>query len=171
MISGMLKLFIVDRYILKELSFNVAAATMVLVLIFGGIRFIRLLGQATEGIVPGDTILALAGYEAVGALILLLPLAAFLAVILVLGRMANDNEVIALFACGISRGHLLRVILIFGLLLAMTVGVISLYLAPVALAKGYRLKQQALLAAETSGLVAGSFKKTNHGQRDRKSVV
>lgn len=161
----MLKLFIVDRYILKELSFNVAAATMVLLLIFGGIRFIRLLGQATEGVVPGNTILALAGYEAVGALILLLPLAAFLAVILVLGRMANDNEVIALFACGISRGHLLRVILIFGLLLATTVGFISLYLAPLALAKGYHLKQKALLAAETSGLVAGSFKEINHGQR------
>jgi lipopolysaccharide export system permease protein len=161
----MFKLLIVDRYILKELSLNVAAATMVLLLIFGGIRFIRLLGKAAEGTVPGETILALSSYEAVGALILLLPLAAFLAVILVLGRMVNDSEMIALFACGVSRGRLLRVILIFGLVLAMGVGFISLYLAPLASAKGYRLKQQALLAAETSGLVAGNFKETKNGQR------
>jgi lipopolysaccharide export system permease protein len=47
----------------------------------------------------------------------------------------------------------------------MGVGFISLYLAPLASAKGYRLKQQALLAAETSGLVAGNFKETKNGQR------
>lgn len=161
----MFKLLIVDRYILKELSLNVTAITLVLLLIFGGIRFIRFLGQATEGKVPGEAILALSGYEAIGALVLLLPLASFLAVILVLGRMANDNEVIALFACGVSRGHLLRVVLTFGLALAIGVGCISLYLGPVALAEGYHLQQQALLAAETSGLVAGNFKEIQHGQR------
>ncbi|BAW80454.1 YjgP/YjgQ family permease [Candidatus Nitrosoglobus terrae] len=161
----MFKFFIIDRYILKELSLNVAGATMILMLIFGGIRFIHLLGKAAEGAVPGETIFALAAYESVGALILLLPLAAFLSVILVLGRMGNDGETIALFACGISRNRLLQVVLLFGLILAIASGFISLYLAPLALAKGYRLEQQALLAAETSGLVAGGFKETNNGQR------
>ncbi|QBQ55501.1 LPS export ABC transporter permease LptF [Nitrosococcus wardiae] len=160
----MFKFRIVDRYILKELSLNVTAVTLVLLLIFGGIRFIRFLGQATEGKVPGETILALSAYEAIGALVLLLPLAAFLAVILVLGRMANDSEIVVLFACGISRGHLLRVVLTFGLVLAIGVGCISLYLGPLASAEGYRLKQQAILAAETSGLVAGNFKKIKGGQ-------
>lgn len=162
--EGMFKFRIVDRYILKELSLNVTAITLVLLLIFGGIRFIRFLGQATEGKVPGETILALSAYEAIGALVLLLPLAAFLAVILVLGRMANDSEIVVLFACGISRGHLLRVVLTFGLVLAIGVGCISLYLGPLASAEGYRLKQEAILAAETSGLVAGNFKKTKGGQ-------
>ncbi|ABA58374.1 permease YjgP/YjgQ [Nitrosococcus oceani ATCC 19707] len=161
----MFKLLIVDRYILKELSLNATAITLVLLLIFGGIRFIRFLSQATEGKVPGEAILALSGYEAIGALVLLLPLASFLAVLLALGRMGADNEVIALFACGVSRGHLLRVVLTFGLALAIGVGGISLYLGPAASAEGYRLKQQALLAAETSGLVAGNFKEAQHGQR------
>ncbi|ADJ28581.1 LPS export ABC transporter permease LptF [Nitrosococcus watsonii] len=161
----MLKFLIVDRYILKELSLNATAITLVLLLIFGGIRFIRFLSQATKGKVPGEAILALSGYEAIGALVLLLPLASFLAVLLALGRMGADNEVIALFACGVSRRHLLRVVLTFGLVLAIGVGSISLYLGPAASAEGYRLKQQALLAAETSGLVAGNFKESQHGQR------
>lgn len=161
----MFRFFIAERYILKEMSLNVLAVTTVLLLIFAGIRFIRLLGHAVEGKVPGGTIFALSGYEAVSALVLILPLGAFLAVILVLGRMASDSEIIALFACGVSRGRLLSVVLIFGLALATGVGFISLYLGPLASAKGYRLKQQALLAAETSGLVAGSFKETGHGQR------
>lgn len=161
----MLRFFIAERYILKELSLNVLAVTAILLLIFGGIRFIHFLGYATEGKVPGGTIFALSGYEAVSALVLILPLGAFLAVILVLGRMASDSEIIALFACGVSRGRLLGVVLIFGLALATGVGLISLYLGPLASAEGYRLKQQALLAAETSSLVAGSFKETKHGQR------
>lgn len=161
----MFKLLIVDRYILKELSLNVIAVTSVLLLIFGGIRFIRFLGQAAEGKVPGETILALSAYEAVGALVLLLPLASFLAVILVLGRMASDSEIMALFACGVSRDHLLRIIFAFGMVLAAGVGAVSLYLGPLASAEGYRLKQQAILTAETSGLVAGNFKETGHGQR------
>ncbi len=160
----MFRFFIVERYILKELSLTVCAVTIVLLLIFAGIRFIHFLGYATEGKVPSETIFALSGYQAVSALMLILPLSAFLAVILVLGRMANDGEVIALFACGVSRGRFLRVVLIFGLLLATVVGFISLYLGPLASAEGYRLKQWALLAAETSGLVAGSFKEIKHGQ-------
>jgi lipopolysaccharide export system permease protein len=161
----MLRLPIIDRYLLKELVLTTVAVTMVLLLIFAGIRFIRFLAQAAAGKVPAATIFALSGYEAIGSLVLLLPLGAFLAVILVLGRMASDNEVIALFACGVSRDRLLRVIFAFGLVLAVIVGGISLSLAPLAMADGYRLKQQALLAAETGGLVAGDFKETKGGQR------
>ncbi|CAH9018123.1 LPS export ABC transporter permease LptF [Candidatus Nitrosacidococcus sp. I8] len=161
----MLRIFLIDRYILKELSLNVAASTLILMLIFGGLRFIHFLGKAARGDIPAGTVLSLASYESLGALVLLLPLAAFLAVILVLGRMGNDGETIALYACGVGRNHLLRVMLIFGVLLAMVVGTISLYLAPLALARGYRIEQQALLAAETTGLVAGDFKKTHSGER------
>lgn len=160
----MFRFLIVERYILKELSLTVLAVTSVLLLIFAGIRFLHFLKYATEGTVPSETIFALSAYQAVSALMLILPLATFLAVILVLGRMASDGEVIALFACGISRGRFLRVVLVFGLTLATVVGFISLYLGPLASAKGYRLKQWALLAAETSDLVAGSFKEINHGQ-------
>lgn len=70
-------LSVIDRYMLREFILNLLAVTSVLWLIFVATRFARYLAQAAVGNLPGEVIFTLLGYSSLGALSLLLPIAAF----------------------------------------------------------------------------------------------
>ena len=83
---------VVDRYLLREFSLTLLAVIGLLWLIYIATRFARYLAQAAVGNLPSEVIFTLLGYSSLGALSLLLPIGAFLAVMLALGRMNTDNE-------------------------------------------------------------------------------
>lgn len=157
-------LSVIDRYLLREFILNLFAVTSVLWLIFVATRFARYLAQAAVGNLPGEVIFTLLGYSSLGALSLLLPIAAFLAVMLALGRMSSDNELTVIAACGIPARRVMRNVTIFSGTIAIIVAVLSLAIVPNALSGRYELEQQAKLTANTSGLVAGSFKESRDGK-------
>ena len=95
-------LWVIDRYMLKEFVINLTAITGVLWLIYISTRFARYLAEAAVGNMPADVIFSLLGFSSLGALSILLPIAAFLGVMLTLGRMSSDNELTVMAACGIS---------------------------------------------------------------------
>lgn len=154
---------IIDRYLWREFALYLAAVTSVLWLIFVATRFARYLAQAAVGVLPSDVIFTLLGYSSLGALSLLLPMGTFLAVMLALGRMNADNELIVIASCGISSGRLTRNVLIFSGMIAIIVGLLSFVLVPEALSGRYELDQRAKIVANTSGLVAGTFKESRNG--------
>ena len=157
-------LSVIDRYLLREFILNLLAVTSVLWLIFVATRFARYLAQAAVGNIPGEVIFTLLGYSSLGALSLLLPIAAFLAVMLALGRMSSDNELTVIAACGIPASRVMRNVGIFSGSIALIVAVLSLLIVPNVLSGRYELEQQAKLTADTSGLVAGSFKESRDGK-------
>jgi lipopolysaccharide export system permease protein len=87
---------------------------------------------------------------------LILPLAFFLAILLALGRLYKDNEITALAACGM--GVPFGAIVGFGVLFAVCVGILSLFLAPWAEHEGKRLASRASADAEISGLRRGDLR-------------
>ncbi|OUR89430.1 LPS export ABC transporter permease LptF [Methylophaga sp. 42_8_T64] len=157
-------LSVIDRYLLREFILNLLAVTSVLWLIFVATRFARYLAQAAVGNLPGDVIFTLLGYSSLGALSLLLPIAAFLAVMLALGRMSSDNELTVIAACGIPASRVMRNVGLFSGFIALIVAILSLLIVPNVLSGRYELEQQAKLTADTSGLVAGSFKESRDGK-------
>lgn len=157
-------LSVIDRYMLREFILNLLAVTSVLWLIFVATRFARYLAQAAVGNLPGEVIFTLLGYSSLGALSLLLPIAAFLAVMLALGRMSSDNELTVIAACGIPGHRIMRNVGIFSGTVAIIVALLSLWIVPDVLTGRYELEQQAKLSADTSGLVAGSFKESRDGK-------
>lgn len=156
-------LSVIDRYLLREFVLNLLAVISVLWLIFVATRFARYLAQAAVGNLPGEVIFTLLGYSSLGALSVLLPIAAFLAVMLALGRMSSDNELTVISACGISANRVMRNVGLFSGSIAIIVAVLSLVIVPNVLSGRYELEQQAKLTADTSGLVAGSFKESRNG--------
>ena len=152
-------LSVIDRYLLREFILNLLAVTSVLWLIFVATRFSRYLAQAAVGNLPGDVIFTLLGYSSLGALSLLLPIAAFLAVMLALGRMSSDSELTVIAACGIPASRVMRNVGLFSGFVALIVAILSLLIVPNVLSGRYELEQQAKLTADTSGLVAGVLKK------------
>jgi lipopolysaccharide export system permease protein len=152
-----------DRYLLKECVINLVAVTGVLWLIYVSTRFARYLADAAVGNMPADVIFSLLGLSSLGALSILLPIGAFLAVMLSLGRMSSDNELTVMAACGISRLRIMRNIMLFAGTVAMVVAVLALFVVPGALSDRYQLQEKAKISANTTGLIAGSFKESEEG--------
>jgi len=148
---------------LREFLYNLLAVTSILLLIYIATRFARYLAKAAAGSLPSEVIFTLLGYSSLGALVLLLPMGAFLAVMLGLSRMNSDNELVVISACGISDRRIMRNILLFSGTIATIVAVLALYIIPSVLASNNIVEQQAKLAAETSGLIAGTFKESRKG--------
>jgi len=154
---------VIDRYLWREFAQNLLGITFVLWLIYVATRFTRYIGLAALGIMPGDVIFTLMGYSSIGAMTLLLPIACFLAVMLALGRMNSDSELVVMASCGMGIGKILRNVLIFSGVIATIVGVLSLNVVPSMLAEQYQLETQARIKANTSGLIAGNFKESRKG--------
>lgn len=152
-----------DRYLLKECVLNLVAVTGVLWLIYVSTRFARYLADAAVGNMPADVIFSLLGLSSLGALSILLPIGAFLAVMLSLGRMSSDNELTVMAACGISRLRIMRNVMLFAGTVAVIVAVLALFVVPGALSDRYQLQEKAKISANTTGLIAGSFKESEEG--------
>jgi lipopolysaccharide export system permease protein len=154
---------ILDRYLWREFGLYLLAVTSVLWLIFVATRFARYLAQAAVGNLPSDVIFSLLGYSSLGTLSLLLPLGTFLAVMLALGRMNADNELTVMATCGVSNYRLNRSVLIFSGIIAIFIGLLVFIWAPQALLARHEIAAHAELSADTSGLVAGTFKESHSG--------
>lgn len=154
---------LIDRYMLREFFINLIAVVGVLWLIYVATRFARYLADAAVGNLPADVIFSLLWLNSLGALSVLLPIATFLAVLLGLGRMSADNELTVIAACGIAGNRIRRNVLVFTWLMAIVVGLLALSIVPEVLSGRYQLEQKAKVTANTTGLVAGSFKESQKG--------
>lgn len=154
---------LIDRYMLREFVLNLIAVLGVLWLIYVATRFARYLADAAVGNLPAEVIFSLLWLNSIGALSILLPIGTFLAVMLSLGRMSSDNELTVIAACGIAGNRIRRNVLLFSSVMALIIGYLALLVVPEVLAGRYQLEQKAKVTANTTGLVAGSFKESQRG--------
>lgn len=154
---------LIDRYMLREFLLNLIAVLGVLWLIYVATRFARYLAAAAVGNLPADVIFSLLWLNSLGALSILLPIGTFLAVMLSLGRMSSDNELTVIAACGIAGNRIRRNVLLFSGVMALITAYLALLVVPEVLAGRYQMEQKAKVTANTTGLVAGSFKESQRG--------
>ncbi len=154
---------VIDRYVLREFIQTLFGIIGVLWLIYVATRFARYLAEAAVGNLPSEVIFTLLGLSSLGALSVLLPIGAFLAVMLALGRMNNDNELTVMAACGVPRKRLIRNVGFFASVIAIIVAILSFIVVPDVLSGRYELEQKAKVAANTTGLIAGKFKESRDG--------
>lgn len=154
---------IIRRFILKEVTLTLLAVTIVLFLIYLSNRFIRFLADAAAGNLPVEVLAVLLALKGVGSLVVLLPLALFLAILITLGRLYKDHEMVVLMASGVGETQILKHIFILAVLSAFAVGALSLYVAPWAHRQGAQIEAQATAAADFTGIGAGRFKEFGDG--------
>ena len=146
-----LRLRIVDRYLLRELAANFLGATLILLLIVVGTAVADLLAKIARGRIPADLLFTLIALRSVDALTVLLPLAAFLGVLLAYGRLWRDSEMAVLQSSGVDLGGLGRPLILLVVPTMVLLGTISFWLAPAAV----RLSQTLLEEANRSLIIAG----------------
>ena len=156
---------IIERYLGREVLRTCAVVLAVLVLVYGADRFSRILSAAAAGAVSPDLILRILALKLVEKLPTFLPLALYLAVLIGLGRLYRDSEVVAFGAGGIglwrlSRG-IFRVVAGFSLVGAA----VSLFVSPSAASMRWALLEEAKHQAESRMFVPGRFKEFGGGDQ------
>lgn len=155
---------IIFRYLTREILLTMAAVAGVLLLVIMGSRFIRYFTDAAEGDIPVGILGTLMLFHLPGFLELILPLAFFLGILLAYGQLYLNSEITVLVACGTSPGKLLQVSLVPAALVALLVGLCSLWLTPAgALHNAVTLEEQRS-QLDFSALAPGRFQDFGSGR-------
>jgi LPS export ABC transporter permease LptG/LPS export ABC transporter permease LptF len=107
---------ILDRYVLREL---LAPFTLSLLLLTFALEIPPILQYGETLIAEGaswDIVVRVLATLIPQALGITIPMALLVGILITLGRLSGDREIVAMEACGVSMGRLLRPLLLFGLL-------------------------------------------------------
>ena len=156
---------IIFRYLTIQVLQIVCVVTGILLSVALTGRFIQYLGEAVAGDKAPEVLLLIMLYRIPEFLLVILPLALFLAIILAYGRMYADNEMVILMASGVSQRRLLFHTAGVTLLILCVMAGISLYLSPSGQQKMEVLIQQQSQLTEIDLIVAGQFQTFAAGRR------
>ena len=148
---------IINRYLIREIALPLVTVTAILIIIFMSFNVAVYTAEAAAGLLPAGTVAYLTLLRSLIAIEVLLPAALYLAVVMSMGRMYSDNEMVALHAFGFSERRVMRSVLWLALSVAMVVGTLSLVVRPWAYQKSYHIKAEAEADFNLDKLEAGQF--------------
>ena len=121
---------IVDRYILREMLASLALALLLFTLVLFAGRLLRLIELIVTRGVPAGTVLTLFLYLLPSFLVITVPMAVLLGTLSTYGRLAADNEVLALRVSGWSLYRLIAPAFVLGTAAALVGAALSLVALP-----------------------------------------
>jgi len=155
---------IVDRYILLEVLkvFTAILGTFLLVVL--SMLFLRTLEEVNVGALSSDIVIRFVGLQIARDLSSLMPPAFFISVLVALGRMSRDSELIALSACGLGNGRIYRSLFYLALPVALLTAWFSFMLRPLVVSEIQKiLHQRKDQAHQVSGIKQGCFYQYEQG--------
>ena len=139
---------ILRRYMTQQVASTTALVLGFLVVMMLGGRLIRYFGIAAEGNLDISLLFSIIGYNLPYFLELILPLAFFIGLMLVFGRLYVDQEMAVINGSGVSRGRLARLITPLILVLFIAEAVLSVVAKPWGVRSSENIwQQQALTSA------------------------
>ncbi len=148
---------IIDHYLRREISVPFLAVSTVLVSIFITFSLTRFLMDANASLLHPAELLQLTVLKSLISLEMLLPLSLYLAILIGLGRLHSDSEIYAMRASGISEMRVLKPIIGVAILLAILIGLFSIFVRPWAYGMAYEIKARAEAATEVDRMRAARF--------------
>ena len=107
---------IIDRYLFREIALAWLAVSTVLFTIMISNALLRVLVKTSGGGVAVDSILPLLAATSIDLLATIVPLGLYLGVMLGLGRLYQDSEMVVMSACGVGASKLCKPVLVLGVL-------------------------------------------------------
>lgn len=148
---------VLSRYLRREILLSCGAvAAVLLVIIFGGLMT-DVLSKISRGHFPPGLLIPQIALRVPMALVMLLPLAGFLAVMMSFARMYRDAEMAVLAASGFGEVNLLRPAAQFALALTLLTGMLSLQISPQARDIAAEMAERANRELAVAGLEPGRF--------------
>ncbi|MDB3993959.1 LPS export ABC transporter permease LptF [Gammaproteobacteria bacterium] len=156
---------IIFRYLCSQTLKVMAAISLILLVVGLTSRFIQYLGQAVSGELSPDVLFLLMAYRLPDFFLVIIPLSFFLAILLVYGRMYEENEMAVLLGSGFSQRRLLIFSLIISLSVALLMGIVSLSVAPWGMRNTEEIKLSQEQLTEIDLIVEGQFQSFGDGAR------
>lgn len=156
---------ILQRYLIREILQSTSAVLGVLVLIYASNRFARFLSDAASGLISGDMIFQLLILKIAQNLELLLPVSLYFGVLIGLGRLYKDSEIVAMLASGVGVRRILQGVVWISVAFALLTLGMSVYASPEIATKQAKLLAHAKGEAEISGILPGRFRELSGGDR------
>lgn len=148
---------IIFRYLTKEIIKTLLAATLILLVIFVTNQSVQFLQRAASGQIPATQVLQLIMLQIPLFLGYLLPLGLYLGILLTLGRMYLDSEMTVLFACGMSRLQVTRMILVVASFVACVVMWLMATVVPNAQGEINKIIDKAAVRASIHQIIPARF--------------
>ncbi len=155
---------VLDKMLISDLAKTVFSTLLVIVVIIVSRSFLKVLAKAIEGQISSQTIINILGLKIVVAAVELLPVAVFVGVIMVLGRMYRDQEMAALASAGAGIGVLYRAAFFFAIPVSLVTMVLSLVTTPWAEATIQTIMHQDMQAADIRIIAPGRFSEHKNGE-------
>ncbi|WP_263768829.1 LPS export ABC transporter permease LptF [Propionivibrio soli] len=156
---------IFDRAIRREFTQSAAGVFIALFAILLTTQLIRFLGEAAQGSIAPEAVVALLGFSALHYIPTLLSLSAFIAILLALSRSYRDSEMVVWFSSGVSLAAWIRPVLVFILPLVVAIGALSLVVSPWALTKSAEYRGNLDTRRDAGQATPGAFQESSSGDR------
>lgn len=156
---------IFQRATRREFSQAAAGIFVALFAILLTTVLIRLLGQAAQGKVAPEAVVALLGFASLNYLPSLLSIALFIAILLTLSRSYRDSEMVVWFSSGLSLAAWIRPVLVFTLPLVLAISVLSLIVSPWALSQSAEYRSSLDARKDAGQASPGVFQESSSGDR------
>ena len=118
------------RYVLGEIGTTFLAGLAMAICVLFVLRIMGFIDLVFARGVPGDQVMALAGYIVPSFLEIALPMAMLLSVVVGIGRMQSDGEITAMSASGLSLGQLTRPVFRLSFLIALASLTLGVFVRP-----------------------------------------
>jgi len=156
---------IFQRAIRREFTQSAAGVFIALFAILLTTQLIRLLGEAAEGSIAPEAVVALLGFSAMNYIPTLLSLSLFIAILLALSRSYRDSEMVVWFSCGVSLTAWIRPVLVFIAPLVVAIAALSFFVSPWALSQSAEYRGNLERHRDAGQATPGAFQESSSGER------
>jgi len=157
-------MLILQRYILKQGLLAGLLSLVVFLAVVSALFLAELLGEAAQGDLPGGSVLLMLALRLPEAIMLVGPLALLTGLLMTLGRLQEESELVVMRSGGLAYRRLLRPIVVVAVIWAGGLLVVSGWLSPMAVERSSTLLADAARNAMVAGLRPGQFDRLNHGR-------
>lgn len=154
---------LIVRYLTRDILVNTGAVSLVVFLVVFSSQFVRRLADVAEGDLAAGFLASIMFFSIPSYLELILPLGFFVGLMLALGRLYTDSEMVVLSASGIGPWHLLRWVLVSGAAVGILSAGLSLGLTPWTKTKVLNLVTEASNEKGLAAFVPGRFQRRSGG--------
>jgi lipopolysaccharide export system permease protein len=148
---------IIDKYLVRQVAMPCFLVSAVLLIIFIAYALSRFLTQADAGLLSTSEVALLAALKLLIALEVLLPVGLFFGLMLGLGKLHHESEIIALQASGVGEFRMLRSVAALAIPLALVIAALSIFVRPWAYTQTYQTLAIAQASSDIDRIKAGQF--------------
>ena len=154
-----------DSTVRRELARSFGATLVVILTIVLTAFLIRTIGQAANGVVAPQDVVLLLGFISLGHLPTMLAMSLFVAIVLTLGRMYRDSEMVIWFSSGIGLVRFVQPVLATCWPVLLVMALLLIFVWPWGNQQSQELRERYQRRSDISRVAPGVFQTSRDGQR------